>query len=145
MTRLRTEPKSACRFAMKTQPKTCPHLDSIFICRPSDHLRSRRYLASISVALATVRNAIATDKTGWQKVKKSKLPILGDSLTRPPRGFDPEHPFIEDIKHKDFTNIIYFNNEQVSSDGFMNNFVKACKSMSPLMEFLCHSLGLSWN
>jgi len=94
--------------------------------------------------LAKVRNAIINDKVGWQKVKKSKLPVMGDSLTRPPRGFDPEHPFIDDIKRKDFTHVVDFTIEQLCSDGFMRDFTQACKSMCNLMQFLCRSQGLEW-
>ena len=38
---------------------------------------------------------------GWAKVRR-KLKLEGESLVRPPRGFDPNHRFIEEIKRKDF-------------------------------------------
>jgi len=95
--------------------------------------------------LSQVRNAIVNDKAGWQKVRNFRLPVMGDSLSRPPRGYDCNHPFIEDIKRRDFTNVIDFTTEQVCSDGFMRDFTQACKSMCRLMEFVCNATGHSWN
>ncbi len=45
--------------------------------------------------------AIAAEPERWAKVRR-KLELEGDILKRPPRGFDPNHRFIEDIKRKDF-------------------------------------------
>ena len=28
--------------------------------------------------------------------------LAGEALKRPPRGYDPEHPLVEDLKRKDF-------------------------------------------
>ncbi|HZS47384.1 MAG TPA: TIGR02453 family protein [Blastocatellia bacterium] len=95
-------------------------------------------------SLAKVRNEIANNQTAWQKVKKSKLKIEGESLSRPPRGFDPSHPFIEDIKRKDFVTIKGFSQDEMCSDSILQDFTRAYKSMSPLMEFLCHATGFNW-
>jgi len=66
----------------------------------------------------------------------------GDSLTRPPKGFDPNHPFIEDIKRKDFVASVALSEEQLCGPRFMREFVAACKTMLPLVEFTTRVLGL---
>lgn len=57
-------------------------------------------------ALAAVRAAIDRDPKTWKRVRDNKRfrehwELRGDSLKRPPRGFAPDHPMIEDLKRKD--------------------------------------------
>src|SRR5688572_12650696 len=57
-------------------------------------------------ALASIRARIADAPAAWKKVRDDKafraqFSLGGDTLARPPRGFDPEHPAIEDLKRKD--------------------------------------------
>ncbi len=57
-------------------------------------------------ALAAVREAIDLDPKTWKRVRDNRRfaevwELRGDSLKRPPRGFAPDHPMIEDIKRKD--------------------------------------------
>ena len=65
-------------------------------------MRQRKLaFATCPTTLPKVRMAIVRDAEQWAKVSK-KLPLEGDRLSRPPRGFDPDHPFIDDLKMKDF-------------------------------------------
>jgi uncharacterized protein (DUF2461 family) len=66
----------------------------------------------------------------------------GDSLMRPPRGFDPHHRFIDDIKRKDFVASVGLAEVQVCGTSFMRDFAAACRSMLPLVEFTTRALGL---
>src|SRR5437870_4211940 len=52
--------------------------------------------------LSNIRHRIIEKPAEWKKVA-SKVSEHGDSLKRPPAGFDPAHPLIEDIKRKSFT------------------------------------------
>ncbi len=59
-------------------------------------------------ALKKIRNAIVNDPKRWKRTTSagqlgSDCKLTGESLQRPPRGYDPNHLFIEDIKRKDFT------------------------------------------
>jgi uncharacterized protein (TIGR02453 family) len=94
-------------------------------------------------ALTKIRSAIVREPERWGKVSR-KLELEGDSLTRPPRGFDPNHPFIEDIKRKDFVASAALTEEQVCSPRFMRHFVTACRTMLPLVEFTTKALGLKF-
>ena len=67
--------------------------------------------------------------------------LEGDSLARPPRGFDCDHRFIDDLKMKDFVTSIAFTEEQVCGQKFMRDFAAACRKMSPLVEFIAGALG----
>jgi uncharacterized protein (TIGR02453 family) len=97
-----------------------------------------------ALTLNKVRRAIVSEPEAWRQVKQSGLEIEGDSLKRSPSGFDPNHPFIEDLKLKDLTAGVRFSNAQVTSPGFMEDFIKAGKKLNPLNEFLADVLGLPW-
>ena len=68
----------------------------------------------------------------------------GASLKRPPKGFDPDHPFIEDLKRKDFISQINFRMQEAGSSGFMDEYIKACKTGAPFVKFLTKAIGLAF-
>jgi len=94
-------------------------------------------------ALTRVRSAIVADQDRWATVRK-KLELEGDKLSRPPRGFDCQHPFIEDLKMKDFVVSVPFTEDQICSKKFLRDFSSACSKMSPLVEFTTKALGLKY-
>lgn len=97
-----------------------------------------------SPTLERIRNAIVERPREWATTVKKSPPIEGDVLKRPPRGYDPEHPLIEDLKRKDFVTTVAFKDAEVCAPGFLVAFAKACKTMSPLQAFLTKALGLGW-
>jgi uncharacterized protein (DUF2461 family) len=90
-----------------------------------------------------VRTTITREAEQWAKVRK-KLTLEGDRLSRPPRGFDASHPFIDDLKMKDFVASVALSEDQICSDKLMRDFVSACRKMSPLVEFTTKALGLKF-
>jgi len=94
-------------------------------------------------ALTRIRTAIVDQPERWAKVR-GKLELEGDSLTRPPRGYDRAHPFIEDIKRKDFVASVGFGDRQVCGTAFIGDFAAACREMLPLVEFTTKALGLKF-
>jgi uncharacterized protein (TIGR02453 family) len=94
-------------------------------------------------ALTKIRSAIVKDSQQWAKVSR-KLELEGESLMRPPKGFDPQHPFIEDLKRKDFVSTMALSDEQICSPKLMRDYGAACKSMLPLVEFTTKALGLKF-
>lgn len=94
-------------------------------------------------ALTKIRSAIVWEPEQWDRVRR-KLDLEGDSLTRPPKGFDPNHPLIADIKRKDFVTSVALTEKQVCSEAFMREFVTQCRAMLPLVEFTTKALGLKF-
>lgn len=92
-------------------------------------------------ALTRIRSAIVREPERWVRLTR-KLELDGDRLMRPPKGFDPAHPLIEDLKRKDFVASVPFSEEQVCSPRFMRDFTSACRTMLPLVEFTTQALGL---
>jgi uncharacterized protein (TIGR02453 family) len=68
----------------------------------------------------------------------------GDSLKRPPRGYDPEHPLADHLRRKDFVVIREFDERAVCAPDFMKRFTEACRAAAPLCEFLTKAVGLPW-
>lgn len=97
-----------------------------------------------SATLEKVRERIAHRPGAWQAVLRRKLSIEGERLSRPPRGYDPTHPHIEDLKLKDFITRVTFSEAAVCSQRFPTVFMRACTTVSPLMEFLAKALNLAW-
>lgn len=93
-------------------------------------------------ALKKIRNYLASHPAEWKKVRAAQLKISGNSLVKAPQGFDPEHPFIEDIKRKDFFVMFKLSNKDVSSDTFLERYLEICKQCLPLMRFLEKALNL---
>ena len=99
--------------------------------------------------LRRVRDAIVEDTPGWRRVTADPnfAPMFGaaaESLKRPPPGYDPNHPFIEDLKRKDFVWYVGFSEHEACAPGFLQTYVKACKAASPFTRFLSQALGLEW-
>ncbi len=98
--------------------------------------------------LYKIRDGIVEFPKLWKSVlvhhKRYKMEIEGDSLKRPPSGYEPEHLFIEDIKRKDFVVSLSFTQKQVCSAKFMDTFLEACKTMSPLVKFIAKVLDIPY-
>ena len=93
--------------------------------------------------LAKMRDAILDQRKEWGKVRKS-LDIHGDSLLRLPKGYDADHPFVDDLKRKDFVTDVRLSESQVCAPRVLLDFASACKKMSPLVRFTTEALGLTW-
>lgn len=95
-------------------------------------------------ALKKVRDRIVQRPTDWKEVVSARLTILGDSLKRPPAGYDADHPFIADLKRKEFYVMTEFTDRQVCAPDFMDRYLDACRTASPLVRFLAQAVGLPW-
>jgi len=91
-----------------------------------------------------VRDAIAYDTEGWRKVTRKVRDIEGDGLTRPPQGYDPAHPFIDDLKRKSHFSHTAFSEADVCSPRFPARCAEACRAKAPLMQFLTEAVDLDW-
>lgn len=100
-------------------------------------------------ALAKIRDAIVADPRGWKSVREHRAFKIdaghdGDQLKRVPRGYDPEHPFGDDLRRKSFTASTSFKQSDACAPAFPARLAKACQAKAPLMRFLTRAVGLSW-
>ncbi len=94
-----------------------------------------------------IRQHIDEHQAEWKKATRGKrftdvYSLQGESLTRPPRGFDEDHPLIADLKRKDFIASTRLSQRTVTSADFMKSFEDNCKRAVPLMKFLCDAVGV---
>ncbi|MGI9611025.1 MAG: DUF2461 domain-containing protein [Acidimicrobiia bacterium] len=94
-----------------------------------------------------IREHIDENQAEWRKATKGKrfadvFSLGGDSLTRPPRGFDEDHPYIDDLKRKDFIASARLTQRTIISGDFPKVFENSCKRAVPFMKFLCEAVGV---
>jgi uncharacterized protein (TIGR02453 family) len=102
-----------------------------------------------STALAAIRDRISAKQAEWLRARDDKafkrhFHLGGESLTRPPRGFDKDHPLIEDIKRKDFIAAKNMDLDEATHPRFQQKVETAFKTAIPLMRFLCKAVGVPY-
>ena len=102
-----------------------------------------------SAALGRIRDRIVDDPAGWEAVVADsgfvdEYDLTGDSLKRPPKGIDPEHPLIEDLKRKDHVATCMVDEDEATAPGFIDAFADSCRKASPYMDFLTTAVGLPY-
>jgi len=102
-----------------------------------------------SGSLRRVREAIVEHPEKWKRATSGRsfgrdYRLTGESLKRPPRGFDPEHPLIGDLRRKDFVATTSFTEEDACSPAFLTTYAKRAKFATEFMEFLTRAIDLRW-
>jgi uncharacterized protein (TIGR02453 family) len=97
-------------------------------------------------ALADIRGAIVEQSSRWRSAVndpgfRKHHRLGGESLQRPPRGYDPEHPLIDEIKRKDFFCVEEFTQKAACKAGFIDRVEASCRAASPLVRFLTEAVG----
>lgn len=100
-----------------------------------------------SPQLYKIREAIRDKPAAFKKAtmgaafEKRFGELRGDSLTRPPKGFDKDAPMIEEIKRKSFFAMAEGKPAQTKKPSFCDDVESAMRDSKPLMKFLCDALG----
>ena len=94
-----------------------------------------------------IRDRIDRDAAGWKKAARAKrftdvFTLTGDSLQRQPKGYDPDHPLIDDLKRKDFIATASLTQKQVTSPDFMSDFDDRARRAKPFLGFLCTAVDV---
>lgn len=99
--------------------------------------------------LRKIRERIVEDPAGWKKASRGKkfteaFDLAGDSLKRAPKGFDPEHALIEDLRRKDFIGVQPATQTLATSKDLPKELATRFKAGTPLMRFLCGALDVAF-
>jgi len=98
--------------------------------------------------LERLRRAISDGAAGWMRMKRAvtakKHAFSGESLVRPPRGYDADHPLIEDLKRKDLITMTELDAREVCRPDFAARFARLCAETTPLVKWLCATLRMRW-
>jgi uncharacterized protein (DUF2461 family) len=73
---------------------------------------------------------------------ESRYALEGDRLKRPPRGYDPESPIVDDLKFKDFIGGARFSQRTATSPDFLEQYAAMCRDGAAFNRYLCTALGL---
>jgi uncharacterized protein (TIGR02453 family) len=134
----------AAHFAHRTK-KTQPSVPGFYLhLEPGDSMGGGGMYHPDAVTLRRIRLAIMENTRGWTAVKKTGLEIEGDRLTRAPAGIAASHPFVDDLRLKDFYALEAFSQREVCAPGFLDRYVACCEHVTPLVSFLTKALGLKW-
>ncbi|HXC49599.1 MAG TPA: DUF2461 domain-containing protein [Candidatus Limnocylindrales bacterium] len=101
--------------------------------------------------LRQVREAIAADPERWNSITRAPAfrrrfgAVEGDSLKRPPQGFDPDHPAIEDLKRTSFFAVQTVKPDVIQSKDFVREVAKSFEALAPFMEFLTEAVELPFH
>ena len=99
--------------------------------------------------LRAVRDAIVERPGAWKravsgKTFRERFELGGNALKRPPRGYDPEHPLIDDVKRKDFVAMTAFAASEVFEPDFLERYAEVSRRTRPFMRFLTGAVGMSF-
>lgn len=98
-------------------------------------------------ALRGIRERIVAKPGEWKRATGDKtfrrhFELGGESLTRPPRGFDKDHELIDDIKRKSFMGVKDLPRNECLAPQFQRKVENSFKAAEPFMRFLCKSVGV---
>ena len=71
-----------------------------------------------------------------QRVKKLLGELQGDSLSRVPKGFDPDHPAVELIRRKQYLLDTRLDPKLATTPKLLGELVARIEAMTPFVEFL---------
>lgn len=96
-----------------------------------------------------IRNYMVNNPASWKKATQSaafrrRFALDGDSLSRPPAGFDAAHELIEDIKRKDFVCTASLSEQQVCAPDFQKTVLRHIAAAAPMIDWLCGALDLDF-
>ena len=99
--------------------------------------------------LGKIRDAIVENPESWQAIKHgqpfaSTYQLGGDSLKRAPKGYDPDHPLIEDLRRKDFIASRQLSEAAACRPDFVDRFAEDCRQVAPFVAFLTQAIGVAW-
>ncbi|MDH3362715.1 MAG: TIGR02453 family protein [Gammaproteobacteria bacterium] len=99
--------------------------------------------------LRRIRDRIAARPSEWKRVLsdrsfKRQFQLGGESLVRPPRGFDKSHECIDDIRRKSFIAVKELEVDEVFKPQFQRTVESSFKVAESFMRFLCTAVGVKF-
>ena len=94
-----------------------------------------------------IRQAIADNGPRWRRARDNRrfreyFQLVGDSLKRPPPGFPADHPFVDDLKRKEWMGLCELSEQDVLDEKFVDKLADSFTASRPLMRFLCEALAV---
>jgi uncharacterized protein (TIGR02453 family) len=99
--------------------------------------------------LKLIRGYLLNNPKSWKEAtRKPGLPanweMGGEALSRPPKGYDPAHELIGDLKRKDFVAHAQLSDEDLMQPDLVKRLAKQYRGIAPLYDWLCGALDLDF-
>ncbi|MGH8516303.1 MAG: DUF2461 domain-containing protein [Panacagrimonas sp.] len=96
-----------------------------------------------------IRDYMVSNPASWKKATrdpKFRKPyeLGGDALVRPPKGYDPAHELIEDLKRKDFIASAQIDDAVLLRPDLVKQLMARYVLMAPMLDWLCGALDLDF-
>lgn len=102
-----------------------------------------------SSTLKKLRAFIVDNPAAWKRASHGKAfrgryEFRGESLVRPPHGYDPGHPLIDDLKRKSYAAGVGFDDALACSPKLLPFVADHFRHLAPLVDYLCAALDLEF-
>lgn len=99
--------------------------------------------------LRNIRNFIVDNPAAWKRAARGRAfrahyTFRGESLTRAPQGFPPDHPLIEDLKRKSCAAGVGFEDALACSPRLFPFVTGHFQRLAPLVDYLCAAQNLEF-
>jgi uncharacterized protein (TIGR02453 family) len=99
--------------------------------------------------LKKIREYIDTNQQSWKKASQNKrfrdaYDLFDDRLKGAPRGYDKEHPFLDDLRRRSFIGGAPLTAVQIQSPELVGLIVDRVQVAKPFMAALCEALELPY-
>jgi len=96
-----------------------------------------------------IRAHIGENRDEWMAITQAstfadQFERSGDSLVRPPKGFDKDDPLIEDLKRKSFIALAPLKQGDITRKDFIDRFEQDCRTGADFVRFLCAAVGVKF-
>jgi len=99
-----------------------------------------------SGSLGKIREKIDDEQGRWTGVLDGLGPFeqVGDSLKRPPRGFDKEHPLVDELKRKDHIVTVPLEADEIGKSDFVDVVAGWFAKSGDYVRFLCEAIEVPY-
>lgn len=100
-------------------------------------------------AVKRVRDYLVNNPVSWKQATRNPafrraFTLGGESLKRPPQGYDPAHELIEDIKRKDFVCVAPMPDALLLRADLSRQIIRRFVLAAPMIDWLCGALDLEF-
>jgi len=101
-----------------------------------------------NASINNMRLQMDGNQAEWKKITRGLTSkgfgLYGESLKKPPRGFDADHPLLDDLKRKDYIATQDMKLSMISQADFVKQSAKLFASTKPLIRFICEANDLDF-
>ena len=99
--------------------------------------------------LKRLRDFLIDNPRSWKQATRERAftrvyELTGETLSRPPRGYDPRHELIGDLKRKDFVASTALADADLLRPDLVGILIRRFRLLRPMLDWLCASLELEF-